>query len=173
MKEKLILKFSSWDFWEFGFRFEQRASAGPDSPSRPWPWGGAAARSFTLCFPSITWSGARSRDRPGDRGRLGTRFPGLRRACRSPLISRGKVSSFSFSSSGCRGPEMAASRALSNAPPSPLPPLPPGPSSLWSPDPLQAGAAAAFPCPDFSAAGALSWSAPQESAPGRGTRKPL
>ena len=64
---------------------------------------------------------AGSRDRLGVGGLLGTCFPGLgRRARRSPLVPRGKVSSLSFSSSGCGGPKAATSR------PPPATTLPPG-----------------------------------------------
>lgn len=51
---------------------------------------------------------AGSRDRLWVGGRLGTCFPGLgRRARRSPLVPRGKVSSLSISSPGCGEPKAA------------------------------------------------------------------
>lgn len=57
----------------------------------------------------------------------------------------------------------------------PFHPAPPRPRllPLRRPDARLAGAAAVFPRPEPSAAGAPSQSVPQESAPGQGTRKPL
>lgn len=147
--------------------FCAESGAGRDSTARPRPQGGAAARCPSLCFPSIPQSWAGSRDRLGDRGRLGTCLPGLGRARRHPLVSRGKMSSLSFSSS-CGGPEVGASRPFQRSPT-------PTPGSFLSLEsaPEAGRRRGSFSRPNFSAVSALSQSAPQESEPGHGTRKPL
>lgn len=124
---------------------------------------------FPLCFPSLPGPAAAG----SGLGTQGARdlLPGARDCAPGPPISQGRGSLPSFSSSGCPGPGMAASRPLRHPlPPSTTPPrlLPPR-----SPDARPAGAAAVFPRPDPSAAAAPSQPAPRESAPGRGTREPL
>lgn len=69
----------------------------------------------------LSWVG--SRHRLEGRRPLETCFPGLGRARRNSPVSRGKVSSLSFSSS-CGGPEVAASRPPPAPPPRPLRLLP-------------------------------------------------
>lgn len=110
------------------------------------------------------------RERLGDGGRSGTRFPEPGGARPNPPLSPGKGSLLS-SSSGCPGPGMAASGPLRHL----LPPSVPHPGLLAfrSPDARPAGAVAVFPRPEPSAAGAPSQSAPQDSAPGQGTRRPV
>ena len=111
---------------------------------------------------------AGSRDRLGVGGCLGTCFLGLgRRARWSPLVPPRKMSSLSFSSSGCRGLEAATSRPLQ-------PTLSPR-GSFLSPEsgPASGRRRSCFSESRFLCVYALSQPAPQEKAPGPGTRKPL